>query len=254
MKIAVGINTLTSVDQAVYSNHCQMWFRFGRNTDFEFILNNPKRMNIDNMRNITAKVAIENNCDYILFIDDDVLVPPVDSLQELLKCNADVAAGWTIIRGYPFKNMFFKFLDESKTNLANQVEPFEYNERGDIICDAVGFSCALIKVETLKLIQPPYFVTGPYNTEDIYYCVKLRAAKPDAKIVVNPLVLTSHGLGTEYIDPLGMPHYKKYQESIIPGLADEEHKKPEPAMRMHDDVQEGLPTYDQVLKEAIFGK
>jgi hypothetical protein len=254
MKIVVGVNTLTSVDQAVYSNHCQMWFRFGRKfPDATFILNHPKRMNIDNMRNLTAKVALDQDADYILFIDDDVIVPPMDVLESLLSCNADVAAGWTIIRGYPFKNMFFEWTDETKVNLKNCEEPFIYDSDGNIPCAAVGFSCALIKVESLKLTQPPYFVTGPYNTEDIYYCMKLLNAKPDAKIVVNPLVKTSHGLGIEYIDPLNKEFYKNYVETLDPNLLVPP-AVPEQQMKMHDEPVEGVPTYDEVLKEAIFGK
>ena len=92
-KILVGVNTLTAVSQPIYSNHCQFWYRFGRSyPQFDFMLNNPRRMSIDNMRNMTAKVALENDVDYILFIDDDVLVP-IDTLGRLLACDADIAAG-----------------------------------------------------------------------------------------------------------------------------------------------------------------
>src|ERR1041385_1165531 len=95
MKIVVGINTLTSIDQPVYSNHCQFWFRLGRSSSHDFILSHPRRMSIDNMRNMTAKIALEHNADYILFIDDDVLIP-LNTVDMLLASDADIAAGWTL--------------------------------------------------------------------------------------------------------------------------------------------------------------
>ncbi len=243
----VGVNTLTSVDRAVYSNHCQFWFRLGRKMpEVDFLLNHPYRMSIDNMRNMTAKVAIDNDCDYILFIDDDVLVP-VDCLQHLIACDADVAAGWTVIRGYPFKNMFFKFTDESKLNLTNYDEGIKFNDKGLIECAAVGFSCALLRVSTLKKVEPPYFVTGPYNTEDIYYCMKLLAAVPEAKIVVDPGILTSHNLGSEYLDPLSRIAYKVYSEAIDPSLK-VENEKPQVISKNHDEPKDGTPTYEDMLK------
>lgn len=207
-KILVGINTLTQVDQMVYSNHCQMWFRLGRQTQHEFILHNPRRMSIDNMRNSCAKTAIENNCNYLVFIDDDVLVP-FDCIQRLINTGADIAAGWTIIRGYPFKNMFFRWTDETKLNLEMYPNPVPF-----AILDvaAVGFSCALIKVDLLKKVEPPYFITGPFNTEDIYFCLKAKTADPECRIVVDTNIQTDHILGPETIGPGNQKTYKEYCE------------------------------------------
>lgn len=253
LKVVVGVNTLTAVDQAVYSNHCQFWYRLGRSMqDFDFMLINPRRMSIDNMRNTAAKIAIENNADYLLFIDDDVLVP-LDTLPRLLAANADIAAGWTLIRGYPFKNMFFRFADETKTNLENYPDDsFKYDDNGNIPCDAVGFSCALIKVDLLKKIEVPYFVTGPYNTEDIYFCLKARSVYSETSIVVDPRVLTSHNIGAEYLDPLGRAAYKEYFEKMEP-QAKEMVEKPQKFEKKHDEPSDG-PTYEDVLAKAVFGK
>ena len=77
MKILVGVNTLTSVDQLVYLSHCQFWTRTVKQyPNDEFMFFAPHRMSIDNMRNASVKVALQHNCDYLLFIDDDVIVEP----------------------------------------------------------------------------------------------------------------------------------------------------------------------------------
>lgn len=209
MKVMVGINTLSVLDQLAYANHIQFFYRMGRNhPDVEFGLSSPRRMSIDRMRNTTAKIAVDNNFDYLMFIDDDVLVP-FDAFQKLRDCNADIAAGWTIIRGYPFNNMFFKFQDESRQSLIH------YNdapENSIVDCDAVGFSCVLIKVDLLKKVPPPYFVTGTHNTEDIYFCLKAKEAVPDCKIVVDTSVKTAHIMGSEVISPMNKAAYTKFVE------------------------------------------
>jgi hypothetical protein len=249
MRIVVGVNTLTSVDQAVYSNHCQFWLNLGRNhPNYEFILSNPRRMSIDHMRNMTAKVAVDNNADYLMFIDDDILIQ-LDALDRLINTNADIAAGWTIIRGYPFKNMSFEWVpDTNKTNLRNW-DGLETT--GIIEVDAVGFSCVLIKCELLKQIDPPYFVTGPFNTEDIYFCIKAREKFPDTRIVVDLDVKTSHCIGNEYIDPINRWPYKEYLEEICPDLL--ERKEPIQTIQLIEKKEDNPLTYENVLKESIFG-
>ena len=39
-------------------------------------------------------------------------------------------------------------------------------------CSAVGFSFCLIKMDVLLKCPKPFFITGPKNTEDIYFCIK----------------------------------------------------------------------------------
>jgi len=247
-KILVGVNTLTAVAQPIYSNHCQFWYRLGRSYPmFDFILNNPRRMAIDNMRNMTAKVALENDVDYILFIDDDVLVP-IDTLGHLIACDSDIAAGWTLIRGYPYKNMFFKYTDDGKHTLTNWQDPVK-NDRGLYDCDAVGFSCCLIKVDLLKKVEQPYFVTGPFNTEDIYFCIKAKHQFPETTIVVDPKVLTSHILGLEAIDPLTRDAYKRYFETLYPDAINNVDKPEENPLQKIHFGKEGDKSYEDLLEE-----
>ena len=113
MKLFIGINTLTAVEQPVYASHLNLFQRLGKDhPDWTVGLYTPRRTSIDRMRNSLAKMALEGEYDYIAFIDDDVIVP-YNLFDKLLALEADIAAGWTIIRGYPFENMFFNF-DESQ--------------------------------------------------------------------------------------------------------------------------------------------
>lgn len=219
--IVVGTNSLTESQYPAYTNHCQLWFRFGRNfPDAQFIFMNPARMSIDRMRNAAARIALEQETDYLLFLDDDVIIrqdhSQIHPLQKLINCNADIAAGKVIIRGYPFEYMVFK---EMRRNGKKGL--FTLNsmpEKGVIDVDAVGFSWCLIKTSVLKSMPEPWFVTGLNNTEDIYFCVKAKEANPKLKIRVECSTVCGHILWPEVIDPINVKNYKKYYESINPNV------------------------------------
>lgn len=254
LKIFIGINTLTQVEQSIYANHIQFFYRLGRRygDSIDFAINTPRRQSIDHMRSTSAKIAVENNYDYLLFIDDDVHVP-VDTLDRLLAADKDIVAGWTIIRGHPFKNMFFRFIDEKKECLDNyEFIESDLDPRGLLRVDAVGFSCVLIKVDLLRRVNPPYFVTGPFNTEDIYFCMKARESvgEENFQCFVDTRVLTSHILGPECIDPLNRSLYKDYYEKLNQIDPD---KKPEKFDRSYlADTRTDSITYEEVLHDAIY--
>lgn len=224
-RIIVGTNTLTSSYYECYTNHCQFWFRLGRKyPDIDFIVNHPHRMSIDRMRNSTAKIAIEADCEYLLFIDDDVLIPPNDTLERLLNCNADIAAGNVIIRGYPFDYMVFRetWVERSLTAPVT-LKAIKKSGKGVEDVDAVGFSCCLIKVSLLRKIPPPWFVTGPNFTEDIYFCCKARELFPETTIKVDWDLVCGHILWPEPIRHDVREEYKKYFEAVNPGAVDSDY-------------------------------
>jgi len=213
LKIAVGINSLVSTTQPAYSNHIQFFFRLGRNyKDIDFCLINPPRMTIDRMRNMAAEVTLDQEFDYLMFLDDDVLVP-IDCLKKLLLCNADIAAGDVFIRGYPFAHMSFRHVNKD----IHTLKPiFSWKKKEPIITpvDAVGFSLVLIRADLLKKIQKPFFITGPTNTEDIYFCMKARDVDPECSIVVDRSIVCGHILWQEVLDNTNLKAYKKYYETV----------------------------------------
>jgi hypothetical protein len=166
------------------------------------------------MRNSLAKMALEGEYDYIAFIDDDVIVPH-NLIDKLLALDADISAGWTIIRGYPFENMFFNF-DESYNNLRTNKN--QERDGAVVDVDAIGFSTALIKCDLLKRVPPPWFVTGPTNTEDVYFCLKARQYVPDCTIKVDKSIETAHIMGPEMIAPWNLDAYRRYLEELNPEL------------------------------------
>jgi hypothetical protein len=214
MRIVVCTNSLTEIQYPAYTNHIQFWFRLGRSyPEIDFILSNPSRMSIDRCRNMAAKVALECEADYLLFLDDDVLVPPNNALKLLLECEADVAAGKVCIRGYPFQYMCFVGRPEDPRGLYPLEE---MPTKGIEDVGAVGFSCCLIKTSVFKTMPPPYFVTGVNNTEDIYFCVKAKMANPDLTIRVNCELECSHILWPETIGTVNREAYAEYFRAMNP--------------------------------------
>jgi hypothetical protein len=211
-KIMVGINVLTSVMADSYVSHMNFIYRCAKHMPTtQFFLHAPQRMTIDNMRNHTAKVALANECDYLCFIDDDVMVEPL-MLKGLIEADKDIVMAETYIRGYPYDAMFFKFKEGKLVN---------YNEfksavgtDGLVEVDAVGFSAVLIKCSFLKQLSTPYFVTGPNFTEDVYFCLKAVAelGRENVSMFVDTKYPTAHRLNPEYITAVNRDLLKKFQE------------------------------------------
>lgn len=212
-KIVVCINSLVATVQPAYSNHIQLFYMFGRHYNkYHFVLVNTPRMSIDRCRNLAAETALDVQAKYLLFIDDDVLIPqPFDFLEKLINMKADIAAADVLIRGYPFNHMFFKY-NKDKTGLLAVPSLPKAHKAGRFEVDAVGFSCCLIDTKLLVELPKPYFITGINNTEDIYFCMKARDKFPDCSIVVDTSIMCGHILWSEIIDSLNKKNYKTYHE------------------------------------------
>lgn len=219
MKILVGCNTLQSLDQAIYSNHCNFWYRLGKeHSDIEFLFFTPPRLSIDTMRNMAAKYALINECEYLMFVDDDIMIPD-NAFNLLLPAmeNYDILAGHTVVRGYPFNNMAFDFTNEAKTHLGfmNKFEPLE---DGTVPCQAIGFSLVLIKCSLLKKVKTPYFLTGSHTTEDVYFCLQAKHDFPDVRIGFHTKVPTGHLGHRPIYEWKNRDFYHKLVEGLDPEL------------------------------------
>ncbi len=226
MKTLIGINNLTSVEQPAYANHLQFFYRLGKEYhEHDFALCNPRRMSIDNFRNFCALVVCESNFDYLLFIDDDVLIP-FDAFRKLKEADKDIIAGITLIRGYPYHPMVFSY-DKERYPTEPYMDDYESqkDEAGLVKCDALGCSCTLIKgdlirkLKEVKVKEEPFFLTVPdVCTEDIWFCNLARKYFPETSIYAHPMVETAHILGPELIEPNCKKIRTDYDESMNPKL------------------------------------
>ena len=224
LKIVIGINSLSSSPYLAYSNHMSAFHKLGRWAErggHTIAFNNPERMSIDRMRNQCAKIALDINADYLLFWDDDVLVP-MDFIDHLLGCDADIAAADVLIRGLPFDHMAFIGDKNGGLHTIQDTAPLVKKAKSLVIpVDAVGFSLCLIKVDLLRKMTDPWFITGTQNTEDIYFCLKARQLDKNTSIKLDTRIQCGHILWHEVISMENRANYVKYQEAQYPHLKQE---------------------------------
>ena len=222
MKITIGCNLLTEVKSVVYPSHMQFWCNVARNfSDKDVWFFAPRRMSIDRMRNEAAKLALETESDFLFFYDDDVMFLP-DTLNILIESmkreKALVMGGLTMIRSYPFRPMLFKYTRKDTASVYHMIGYDDYKEHvkedGILNCDALGFSCVLIDTSILKKLEPPYFVTGPQNTEDVYFCHKVNTQHEMGRIFVNTRAVTGHVLDHYFVTPNNVEHLKRLEKGL----------------------------------------
>lgn len=218
MKIVIGTNLLTEVNANVYANHCALYYHLGRisvERGWQFFTVTPTRMGIDRMRNMCAKLALEQECDYVVFIDDDMLVD-VKTIETLIDADKDIVMAHTYIRGYPFSPMSFIRKDRTKgireTDLIYYEDVVkEADENGLAECDAIGFATVAIKTHLIRDLPSPWFVTTPSSTEDVYFCLRCKMELPyDVGIYVDTRVPTAHKLDNEFVGEENVEKLRTY--------------------------------------------
>lgn len=200
-------------------------FHLGRHTQHEFYLFTPQRVSIDRGRNEAARIAMDTECDYVWFLDDDMVINPL-TLDSLIAANKDIVMAHSYIRGYPYRPMCFRWKSLDKD--MPELEHFEKDEDLYVLkdknklCDvaAVGFTCTLVKVNLLKKMNPPFFITNPHGggTEDVYFCMRAHAEIGDISVAVDLNYPTVHLGDREAITQTTVEHLRKYHEAVNPSL------------------------------------
>lgn len=137
--------------------------------DFDFI----RGYDCARARNIICNNAIENNYDYILMVDSDIILPAY-TLVKMLDDPKPVCLGC-----YPRKNTKTEVFEIFKLGQQDYVNTFNYSEitsfSGKIEVKGGGFGCAMIDVRILNDLPHPFFKYVEYDSgatlsEDLYFC------------------------------------------------------------------------------------
>ena len=149
-----------------------------------------KRSLIDRARNKMVEEAIRREADYLLFIDDDNVVP-IDMLQKLIEKDKDVIVPVIPRRGYEHKRTLV--FDENHNSLFPEKDQKVFS---------TGMGCVLIK---RKVFEPifnetmgrPFEFRKAYNngqivemTEDVTFCSEVNAR--GFEIWATPDVIPEH--------------------------------------------------------------
>lgn len=142
---------------------------------YEFFLKIGTKMNLLDSRNEAVEWALRQGMDWILWLDDDMVIPSDVWLFTQLKAhNKDITAPLFFTRVGVKLPLIFK---ERKINENYAVLDYitDY-KKGLLEVDAVGFGCVLINMEVFRKMKKPYFQYTAEMGEDIYFCMKARKA------------------------------------------------------------------------------
>jgi|GEM_PF-5335583 len=128
-------------------------------------------------RNMIIEEALSLNCEYVLFIADDVHVGQ-RVFEQLLTHKVDMVTGVYWTKYHPTKPYIFKGM------MKGPHEDWTFGEFFEI--DWSGIDCLLVHTDVFRKIEPPWFSTDwAYNegqstksiaTEDLYFFTKTRKA------------------------------------------------------------------------------
>lgn len=133
--------------------------------DLEIIVS-TRGYNTSENRNYIAAQALKKNCDYLFFVDDDMILPS-DTLDELLSCGKDIVGG-----------VYLTKYEEQKP----VVEYLNNNRNGLFEVKAIGTGCMLIKIDVFRKLPQPWFKYEWYSngmvkrSHDWIFCEDARNA------------------------------------------------------------------------------
>ena len=164
----------------------------GHDVEFDFV----RGYDCATARNRIAQIALDRNKDYVLMVDNDVVIPK-DALKNLMEENKEVVLGYYAHRDadniYRGRTCVCKLYDKNGKREMNYPLESEYTaaelatlrEEGKttIQIHGGGMGCALIRTDVFRRIRYPWYdwVNYPGNnrgmlSEDLYFCEQLKDA------------------------------------------------------------------------------
>ena len=189
-KILIAIPTFENIFPDTYKS---VWDldTSGHTADFEFV----RGYDCATARNRIVQIAIDRDYDYVLMVDNDVVLPK-NALQLLMEDPVDVCLGYYAHRGekneYSGRQNVCKYLNDMGFPWWNYPFESEYTAlelkalaaKGEkkIRIHGGGMGCALIRVDLLKSLEYPWYDWVNYAdrhgmlSEDLYFCEKCKQA------------------------------------------------------------------------------
>ena len=188
MKILIAVPTYENIYPDTFKSIYQL-DKGGHDVDFDFF----RGYDVASARNKIAKATIERGVDYVLMVDNDVVLPK-DALLNLLETEQNFSFRRNMVVGYyPSRSAnsantnglttAFKFggedyaVDDAYTGEELKTLKDSGNIRVQI--RGSGLGCALIHRSVLEKMKYPWFKWVLYDnetqlSEDLYFCEKFK--------------------------------------------------------------------------------
>lgn len=161
------------------------------------------RMQICDARNLAVKQAVEGKYDYLVFIDDDMVIPD-NFIIRMKEEGKDIFSALNVDRSGENQIKVFKKVTFIDKRVANRYDHIENSELGSGVVEvgATGMACVGIKRKVFKNIYDKTFglcfhfrdeivgETRLYLSEDLDFCDK--ANQLGYKIFIDTSLLTGH--------------------------------------------------------------
>jgi glycosyltransferase involved in cell wall biosynthesis len=190
-RILIAVPTYESIFPDTYQS---IWNldRGEHTAGFEFV----RGYDCATARNRIASKALEGDWDYVLMVDNDVVLPK-DALVNLMEDPVDVCLGYYAHRGednlYSGRVSICKYLDElgfphwcyppESEYTAAEMSELKAKGTKKLRIHGGGMGCALIRTELFRKLDYPWFDWVNYEdrsigmlSEDLYFCEKCKQA------------------------------------------------------------------------------
>ena len=174
--------------------------RLEARSNFKFFTGNVGRTGINYTRELFVEEAIKNNMDYLLMIDDDMIIGynAFERLFETMqKHGADIIAPICTQRFPPYLPVMYQHTivdrgDGTKTINNQHIKDYEPNSVIEV--GNIGFGVVLIKIDLLKKMKAAMpngiFFSNTNMGEDLW--ASLNAKELGAKIIVDTSIKVGH--------------------------------------------------------------
>lgn len=139
-------------------------------------------------RNQLVDMFLKSNCEYLFFLDVDLGMPAY-GLKQLVEHKLPVVGGLYFQR-FPPHHPLICYEDVFTKDFHQYIHKRDY-KKGLVRVDATGAGALLIHRDVFKKIRKPFFYDPPYsNSEDFYFCEKLKAK--GIPVYVDTNIVLSH--------------------------------------------------------------
>jgi glycosyltransferase involved in cell wall biosynthesis len=184
-RLLIAIPTARYIEPETFKSIYEQVTPGGVVMDFQYFYG----YNVDQVRNLIANYAIENNYDYLMCVDHDIAFAPT-TVARLINHGKDVVGG--IYR----QRKPSQVLEVFKMDYTPYYSTKAFPSPNLFEVGAVGLGCALIKVDVLRKIGYPQFdyhraiKAEDSLSEDVDFCQKARAV--GYRIFVDPSIRCDH--------------------------------------------------------------
>lgn len=191
MKILIAVPTFETIYPDTFKS---IWDvdKAGCDVEFEFV----RGYDVATARNKIADITLKRDADYVLMVDNDVVLPK-DLLSIMLGEETDIVLGYYAHRDtdniYRGKTCICKRYQEDGTEYYNYPLESEYTaeemkelrEAGEwrVRIHGGGMGCAFIRSDLFRKLSYPWYDWVNYPgtnrgmlSEDLYFCEKCKAA------------------------------------------------------------------------------